>query len=88
MSDLSTTLARIATHPMWMAYEEHPGDREAIVQAAQILRSLTTEWGVRSPEGVVVPKTEQFARRRYNQDREFWTLVSRQTAATEWEETE
>jgi hypothetical protein len=45
-----------------------------------------TEWGVRSPEGIVVTKTEEFARKRVADDPSFWTLVTRQVATTPWEE--
>lgn len=83
-SRLAITLARISTHPMWANYQEYAGDQDAIKEASQILANLTTEWGVRSPEGTVVTKAEPFARKRYADDPDFWTLVNRQVASTDW----
>lgn len=63
-------------------YEQITADHQADVVLATL--GVVEEWGVRSPEGTVVPKPEHFARKRYHDDPEFWSLVSRQTSATEW----
>jgi len=91
MSDLSITLARISTDPSLR--EEYPGDRQAVKDAAVILRSLTTEKGLMAPDGTVVTVREspddilsvdQIIAKRVHDAPDYWTAVSRQVAVTEW----
>jgi hypothetical protein len=94
VSDLSITLARISTDPSLR--EEYPGDRQALKDAAVILSNLTVEHGLRAPDGIVIAvresamddnlTIEQFVAKRVHDAPDYWTAVTRQVAATDWEE--